>query len=206
MSHILEGEKISPEKLTTPKAKQLFEYIQRQKLYIKFIRATKGAEGTDSFETVCFDVENEIPQRRLHDIREVERVSVQFFEKDDRYPEVSVMRDGFPTVPHLNLKEYETPKSICLYDQEWDVVNTSWTAASFIKRLRYWFCKSSTGDVHPDDQPLEPLFFPSSITKILVDEDSMSLPEDELLKFFTSAGQGKAILTTGSILLGYKYT
>ena len=195
MFHALEGEEIAPEKLTIPKAKQLFEYIHRQELHINFIRATRGMTGTDKFETVCFEVENEIPQRKLHDVREIERVSVLFFAKDDCYPEVSVMRDDFPTVPHLNLRAYETPKSICLHDQEWDVVNTNWTAARFIERLRFWFSRSSTGTVHQDDQSLEP-FFPSSAMKMLVDNGSMSLPENKLLKFFTRAGQGKAVLTT----------
>lgn len=169
MKSELIGNFIDPSNLIIPKAKALYDYIKGSPKFINFIEVTYGEDSGQRFEIISFEIENEIPQRKTVDIRETEQVSVQFFEKDLWYPEISVLRKDFPSIPHLNLRAREYPKSLCLYEQDWNLVNLTWTPADFINRLRFWFKNSSTGDLHGTDQPLEP-FLSVSSSRILIEK------------------------------------
>ena len=109
-------------------------------------------------ETLVIEVEVELPQRnRIHDIRRFERVAVIFDPTDELVPEVLALRADFPHVPHLNLRSFELPRSLCLYDQPYHELKIHWTAASFLERIRTWLALTAKGELHADDQPLEPL-------------------------------------------------
>src|SRR5437870_714423 len=110
-------------------------------------------------EIIVFDLDIQRPQLTVNDIRRTERVAVSLEIDDDTYPEVLALRNDFPLVPHLNLRIDEFPRSLCVYDQSWDEVRTRWTASAFIERIRQWLADTSTGTLHRDDQPLEPLLF-----------------------------------------------
>lgn len=171
------GKPISPESFVLPKARALTEYIKRYPAYLRLVEATSGEISGVKFEAVYLDIENEVPQRRTVDIREIERIGVQFFETDNWYPEVSALRKDFPNIPHLNLRNHAIPKSICLYEQDWAQVNLTWTPADFINRLKFWFTKSSTGDLHAPDQPLEP-FLPSASARIVIDQSILESQQE----------------------------
>lgn len=130
-------------------------------------------------EIVIFEVEVEIPQRKNNDIHRIERLAAVFFEADDRYPEVLALRNGFPKVPHLNLKTPEIPRSLCLYDEPYSEIKLKWTAARFIERIRIWLADTATGTLHREDQHLEP-FLIGAHAPIVLPAEFLTTPPSQI--------------------------
>jgi hypothetical protein len=122
---------------------------------------------TDVADVVTFEVDVEVAQDRVHDVRPRERVSVEFSRDDERMPEVLALRSSFPLVPHLNQRETEIPRSLCLSEEPWREVRLSWTPARFVEILRAWFAATARNDLHDRDQSLEPLILGTGLRLIL---------------------------------------
>ena len=108
-------------------------------------------------ETVVFDVDVEVPQLCRHPIRPSERVAATFHEDDSTYPIVHALRKNFPQVPHLNLHIQEFPRNLCLYEERYEEVKRRWTSPRFVHRIRNWLALTARGELHQEDQPLEPI-------------------------------------------------
>jgi hypothetical protein len=127
--------------------------------FARLVEARRGAVG----DLIVLDVALETPQRTVHDIRFEERIAVLFpahtDDADDMDPpEAFAMRNDFPSdVPHLNLRSYEYPKSLCLYDVPFTEIRSTWTPAQYVTLLREWLRLTAIGALHAPDQPLEPL-------------------------------------------------
>ncbi len=121
----------------------------------------------DSFEIVILDVSVERPQLCVHEIEPVERIAIAFNKSLDVAPDVLSLRSDFPTVPHLNLRPIGNPRSLCLYAEPFRDLKRSWTPARMIARIREWLTLTARGELHQDDQPLEPILLDSSGTVIL---------------------------------------
>lgn len=107
-------------------------------------------------EGLVFDVEVEVPQYPKIDIRSTERILVVFDKTDKTLCEVFALRSNFPKAPHQNIKAFEFPKWLCLYEQPYHELKLTWTSASFLEQIRNWLKLTSIGKLHGDDQPLEP--------------------------------------------------
>lgn len=156
--------------LELSRAKALAEVLESRRLkFVTYVECRRDiAEGAGkTTETVVFDVEVERPQRRQHDIRRIERIAVIFTAKDDWYPEVLALRADFPSVPHINSRLQEFPRSLCLYDESWDQVALRWTPTALVERIRAWLAETAKGTLHQEDQPLEPLLIGSGYRIIL---------------------------------------
>jgi len=112
---------------------------------------------TSDADVLVFDVVVEVPQLPVYSINRVERVAAIFKEPDEVVPEVLALRADFPRVPHLNLREREFPRSLCLYEEPYTDLKRRWTAARFVERVRQWLAITAKGTLHQNDQPLEPL-------------------------------------------------
>lgn len=119
------------------------------------------SRSEDGRESVVIDVWPTVPQRPAQDIKRVERVSVSFRSKDDRYPDVRALRKDFPRdrVLHLNqgIPADEQP-SLCLFAESWPDARLSLTANDLVFRIQDWFDGTANGKLHRPDQPLEPAF------------------------------------------------
>lgn len=134
-------------------ARSLWSFLsQRLNSYAKLIECQRGTNGK---EIVVFDVDIEVSQVRVHDIRPTERVAVVF--STGMVPEVLALRVDFPWVPHINPTDQEFPRSLCLYDESPDELSLRWTPANFVERLRWWLAETAKGTLHGADQPLEPI-------------------------------------------------
>lgn len=162
------GQQVNPDSLNIPKAKLLANAIIDLDIsYVRLVECRR-LKGTIESESVVFDVKVEIGQRVAHDIKDTERICAAFNLADDNYPEVSALRHDFPTnVPHINLREYERPVSLCLYEQPYHEIKLDWTPIEFLERIRKWLALTSRNELHTPDQPLEPIFFPSK-DKIII--------------------------------------
>jgi hypothetical protein len=164
------GRAVDARNLRLDRARLLLDAITNGSL--DFVRPVEchqreSVEGQLGDEIVVFDLDIQRPQLTVHDIRYVERVAAVFPAGDDNYPEVLALRSDFPYVPHVNLRAEEFPRSLCLYDQAWEVVRARWTAPSFIERIRRWLADTATGTLHRDDQPLEPLIFGTGYSLVI---------------------------------------
>jgi integrative and conjugative element protein (TIGR02256 family) len=159
------GRSIDANGLKTPKAKELAELLFSGALNWASLVECRLAEGQDApapflgAELVVFDVEVEVPQKKANDIRRVERIAVAFWPADNQYPETLALRSGFPLVPHLNLRTFEFPRSLCLYDIPYSELKLRWRASALVEDIRSWLSKTAEGKLHQDDQRLEPLLF-----------------------------------------------
>ncbi|MEW6531471.1 MAG: ThiF family adenylyltransferase [Thermodesulfobacteriota bacterium] len=165
-----DGDPVSPADLLVPKARELAGVLASEALpFVTLVecRRLNAQDQVDAIETIVFDVEVERPQNVVNDIRRTERLSVSFRPTDRRFPEVLALRKDFPKVPHLNLRESEFPRSLCLYDESYDELKISWTAVRFVERIRNWLRLTAIGRLHGDDQPLEPLFMFSGTVLVI---------------------------------------
>jgi hypothetical protein len=149
------GDRIALEELRLSRTRALASFLKcclNPHAELVEVRRTADAQ-----EVVVFDVDVEVSQLRVYDIRPRERLSAVFGVRDDTIPEILALRSCFPFVPHLNPREEEHPRSLCLYDQSFDELKLTWTPAAFVERVRWWLRETAKGTLHQEDQPLEPL-------------------------------------------------
>lgn len=150
----VDGETIAPELLTLPRANELALRLRKRGIdYASLVACRRGTEG---MEWVVFDVEVEVPQRRENPVLPRERLAVGFVTADDKTPEVLALRADFPLVPHINLRDQELPRSLCLYEEGFHELRSRWTPSRFVQRIRDWLKLTAQGRLHRPDQPLEP--------------------------------------------------
>lgn len=111
----------------------------------------------DTSDTVVLDVGAEVPSHPVHDIRPVERIALEFDRLGERMPRAWALREDFPLVPHLVLERVEKPRSLCLYEEAYETLRFKLTAPGLLRRVQEWLKLAARGELHPDDQPLEPL-------------------------------------------------
>jgi hypothetical protein len=149
------------EEARAPKARDVLRLLEQVKPpFVRLIGCRRVADPLPA-DAVVFDVEVELPQHKIHDVRRWERIAALFWDGDVATPEVLALRADFPPVPHLNLRTQELPRSLCLYDEPYSEVKLRWTAAGFVERIREWLALTARGELHAEDQELEPLLMGS---------------------------------------------
>jgi integrative and conjugative element protein (TIGR02256 family) len=153
----ISGDSIDADELQIKKACELAESISALD-YVSLVGCIRELDG---WEAIVINVEVEIPQRRIHDIHRYERLAVKFDPKDEVIPEVLALRSDFPLVPHINIRRNECPRSLCIFEEPYYELKLHWTAPFLIRKIREWLTLTSRGELHADDQPLEPLLIGS---------------------------------------------
>lgn len=152
------GEQIPPESLQIAKARELRAFLETGAY--PYATLESALRTPDSREGLFVQITAEVGQEPVYDVRQLEPVAILFSAADDWYPEVLSLRTDFPQVPHLNLREQELPRSLCLYEEPYPVVRLTWTPPRFLERIRVWFRDTARGVLHREDQPLEPILAP----------------------------------------------
>lgn len=169
------------EELIIPKAVECVRLINSLNFY-SLVECQRSPSGD---EIVIFDVDVEKSQVTVNDIRYTERIVVDFHKEDVRAPWVYALRQDFPQIPHLNLRAFDVPKCLCIYELPYDELRLQWRGGDFLERIREWLKFSALGELHQEDQPLEPLmlgangiiFFPQNVFNI--DEFSLRKIDEE---------------------------
>lgn len=149
-------------------------------------------------EAIVLEVLVSLGQRSTeNDIRSKEMIIVEC--PSDALPVVRSLRNDLPDVPHLNVADSLTPKSLCLYEQAEAEVMLSWTALGFIERIRWWFAKTAYGELHGDAQPLDPILFTGVAFTLIVTGDVLSeeQPDKLFLKVLDPGETGVDVLHLG---------
>jgi len=149
------GDPIDPDALTLHMSRQLYRTARADAdPYVSFVEARRLPSG---WEVIVCDVEVEIGQRTIYDIRPHERVAALVPPDDDDIPRLVALREDFPAVPHLFPAAYGMPAQLCLYEQPPSEVRLGWTPTGYLQHIRSWLARTARGELHGDDQPLEPL-------------------------------------------------
>ena len=113
-----------------------------------------------------------------------ERIAVTYKPEEEFCWEVRPLRQDFPITIHQNHVLEGEPPSLCLYMENWKVVERTWTQESFLQRILWWLRSTADGTIHGDDQPIEQLFFDSPISiQLPPDHDEKSTNPDYRLLF-----------------------
>jgi len=176
-----ETARVTPDHLAVPKARQLAALVARGLPFARLIRAERHIAS--GYEAVVLEVDVELCQRTVQPIQRIEPLAFIFDPEDRLRPEVLALRPGFPITPHQNLSTRPEPRSLCLYEEPYADQKTRWSAFGFLERAREWLRLAARGELHQEDQPLEPLLAQTANTAIL--------PHD----FFTSI-TGKDLIPT----------
>ena len=178
------------EEFTSEKAKQLVKYLTGNfKSYASLIEC----RSSDERDIVVTKVELEVSQKRINDIRPQEVISIHFDKNDKVMPYAYALREDFPVVPHLILGPKNYPPNLCLYSESYKDIKYSWTAPQFIERIRKWCEKTAKGNLHLEDQPLEPLFFGGNFPLVLPINFFESLEEKIVIKRLALTASGEIL-------------
>jgi integrative and conjugative element protein (TIGR02256 family) len=126
-----------------------------------------------------------VPDANTFGINYRERLGIVVNSDENNIPEVWTLREDFPNLPHMNGRLASMPNNICLYFENKTVINRSWTAEKFLKRIYWWIEQSAKGELHVADQPVEQFFFISKYELVLPKECGQNL-ENINGKFFIS--------------------
>jgi hypothetical protein len=161
-----DAREISASKLKIPKARELAAFLLRPHLaFARMLRCERAQSGES--ESIVFQVEVELGQKKFYDIRQHELIRAVFDPADRELPEVLALREDFPIAPHQNIRPFLRPRSLCLDEEPYSEQKLRWTALSFVERIREWLRLTARGELHQEDQPLEPLLAGTDGTMIL---------------------------------------
>lgn len=111
------------------------------------------------FEHIVVCVEVEVPQRPVNQILGYEIVQITVPEDDCSDIEVYALRNDFPLgLIHTNPTLPVRPVSLCLSETPYEERRKYYTPNAFLAFLRTWFSDQAKGELHREDQPLEPVF------------------------------------------------
>lgn len=179
------------------KASELLAGLLDQRLsYVVFNEFRQTAE----LDIVVLTIQPEVPQHPVFDIRSAERMAV-FFTLNEEVPFTAALRRDFPHVPHLYVSRANEPVSLCLTEESREEQLRNWTAARYGQLLHRWLRLTARGELHPVDQPLEPVFLGSANRIILptkLYENSFDSSADSLSIY--RGGQTSKQLTYVAIL------
>ena len=156
------------DELTIPRAGALLGAVRRDRdcSLIRMLRHVK--DGAPTTECLIVDVECDgVPPKNPVGIGYRERLALCVPSDPTKLIDVLALRQDFPILMHQNQGAPGEPASLCLYFESTPAVMRTWTPAAFLRRIRWWLEKSSRGDLHPADQPVEHLFFASKYELVL---------------------------------------
>jgi hypothetical protein len=158
--------------------------IQKAQYLLYFLHSVEGScvhivefRKKEESETIIIEMGVERPQKIINDIRKVESLAIKFDRGDILPPEVFALREDFPILPHLNLWPSLPLKSLCLYEELYEIIKLTWTPSKFIGQIQNWLNKAVVGELHEDDQALEPFIMGSPVTLLLPEYFSIDEPQ-----------------------------
>lgn len=125
-------------------------------------------DGDHTREYIVVDIEADgVPPHNPFGINYRERLVLCVPADAKQLVDVVALRTDFPVLMHQNQGDADAPASLCLYFEPPSAVLRTWTAQSFLARIKWWLESSARGDLHPADQPVEQLFFATKYELVL---------------------------------------
>ena len=198
------GQECQPDDLCSEMACKLYEFLSGQPEIIGNLRARRREDGIDA---VLFDLQVEKPQRPLVSIRKTEPIAVVFSDDDQSYS-VLALRPDFPDTDHQNIIPEGIPCSLCIDERPFQEARLTWTPAEMLQRISTWFTKTAHGELHNENQPIDPLFIGSDI-QIVIPRNISDKGEDkptEFFGFFNEGGSDRVVIMKKLEDVGEKFS
>lgn len=126
-------------------------------------------------------VNDQVPTRNSVGILNRERLALIFPKDQSLMPGVRALRADFPKTLHQNHVNAGEPSSICLHFEPWAAVKRTWTPQKHLHRILWWLAETAKDTLHRKDQPVEQLYFDSSVKVILPPKFSEFLDKDDFV-------------------------
>ncbi|MDL2328184.1 ThiF family adenylyltransferase [Desulfosarcina sp. OttesenSCG-928-A07] len=173
---------ISPEELILPRAQQFARYVN--------LHGNDSAQVTgimrfpaNGMEIMIIDIKTGCGQHPVYPLKRTETLAIVFYPRDTA-PSVLSTREDFPDTPHQNWVPENCPFSICIDDRAWEEASLTYTSAELLQRIFLWFTKTSKGELHGADQPVDPNFFTSIYDSLLLESNFFtSTPEETNFRY-----------------------
>jgi len=166
------GEAVSQDQLTIPRVWALAEAVDR------FPFATLlDVRRKDDREGLIVEFQVELPQRPPVPILNRERIAIVLSPDENDVPKAYALRKDFPDTLHQNLTPPNEPKDLCLFEAEYREIKAQLTPMMLLQRVADWLARAAVEELHPSDQPLEPLLVSSG--RIIFDPDLLDLDPEE---------------------------
>lgn len=158
---------VAPDDLSDPSLRALCTLLQRDDYTgANFLEARQStSSGT---EVVLLEALPALGQKPVaNDIRHTEPMAV-VSRVGGQIPGVYPVRCDFPqTVPHMNLGYPGDRRSLCLFDAKVSDVAHIYSPDLLVARIRWWLAETAHGELHGEDQPLDPAIAPGICELIL---------------------------------------
>lgn len=158
---------VAPEELSDPGLRALCALVRREDYTgAHFLEARRSNSGET--EIVLLKAVPALGQKPVtNDVKPVEPIAV-VCRPEDQVPSVYPVRDDFPqTVPHMNLSYPGMRRSLCLFDAKASDVAHIYSPDFLVERIRWWLAETAHGELHGEEQPLDPAIAPSLCELIL---------------------------------------
>lgn len=164
---------------TEPQSARARDFVRYLTAAAEYPYATLIAvEANGPWDAVVIDVEAELPQRRVVEIRDREPIRIEFPVDDSCPPQAYALREDFPhDLVHTNYGTSHGRRWLCLWEESWAETRTRLDPETLLQRLRSWLTRTAAGENHATGQPLEPLLQTTSNTLIVpADLESLGGP------------------------------
>lgn len=178
--------------LATAGAAALCRWLTSDRVFdARLLRCRQSS--TSQAELIIAEVDIELGQRPpVNPIKSTEVIGFVF--EAGNVPQAYPLRADFPQhLPHINLAPRGSPRSLCLFDLPQDELLRVLTPVLLIERTRYWLAKSAHGELHGDEQPLDPIFA-GRATPVLLPLPSPGTDEQSLVAFALSDHPGRPVV------------
>jgi len=136
--------------------------------------------GDPDFDLIVVDVgDGAVAPNNAVGIRRRERLALLYNDHSGIPFQVRALRVDFPVTLHQNGIGSDEPKSLCLYELDWDTVERSWTPQKLLASILRWLEKTADGTLHANDQALEHVFYGSGL-QLILPYDFTSKAEDPI--------------------------
>jgi len=123
---------------------------------IRYRAELRSVESTEHYDMISLDFEViGLCQYSVCDIRAVEPIRIYIYEK---LLPIVILRSDFPAVPHLNIHNDNSIKSMCYSELQFNELRHKMNGRFLLECINNWFVKTARNELHRQDQPLEPFF------------------------------------------------
>ena len=122
-------------------------------------------------EATVLNIKVSLPTRSHYGILKNEKIAVCLSKRNNLKFDVCALRKDFPDLPHRNATLKGAPKELCLFDvPAMDRVYNE-TLINFLFRVKKWLDRAAVGELHLDEQGMEP-FISDNIGYLVLDSET----------------------------------
>lgn len=164
--------------LVSPRARQFARHV--------ILNGNDAAQFTGTMrlaetglEIVTLELKTGCGQHPAYALKRTEPLAVAFIPSDSA-PWVFSTREDFPDTPHQNWVPENFPYCICIDNRNWAEASLTYTSAELLQRIFVWFDRMSKGELHGEEQPVDPNMFSESSYSLILDGDIFELPQEDI--------------------------